>query len=245
MSWRDNPWFTGVLKQEMEDLKAENYQEYLHVYEGQCRAAVEGAIFAEQLQIAHNEQRIGNYKYDARYPVSCFWDLGWADNTSIWFIQFVNNQIRVIDCYQNQFKKTPFYVGILQEKKYNFDRIVLPHDATAEHANADRTWLQIVSDAFPNARVYAGARQAVELRLEAMKNMFGLLHIDQDNCVDGLNALAYYHFAIDPDTGRTGKEPFHGPESNYSDAFGYMCLELYEPKEAKTKKKKRSIYAGQ
>lgn len=243
-SYKDNPWFTGVLRQEMEDLKRENYQEYLHVYEGHCRMAVEGAIYAEHLQKARDDGRIGVYKYDDRYPVSAFADIGWADNTSWWFLQVINGKPRVIDCYQNQFKRTPFYVEKLQEKKYVYNRIVLPHDAANEHANAERTWLQIFQKAFPNVNVYAGKRQAVELRLEATKNMLGLCEIDQENCVDGMNALAHYHYAMNPETKQTTREPFHGPESNYADAFGYMWLEMIEPKKKKTSKS-RSIYAGQ
>ncbi len=243
-SYKDNPWFTGVLRQEMEDLKADNYQEYLHVYEGHCKAAVEGAVYAEALQKARDEGRIGMYKYDDRYPVSAFADIGWADNTSWWFLQLINGKPRVIDCYQNQFKKTPHYIEVLESKKYKYDRIVLPHDAANEHANAERTWLQIFIKAFPNARVYAGKRQAVELRLEATKNMFDLAEIDQENCEDGLFALAHYHYAIDPDTKKTTREPFHGEESNYADAFGYMWLEMVESKKVRQAKKKHSIYSN-
>lgn len=244
LTYKDNPWFTGVLRQEMEDLKAKDYQAYLHVYEGQCKAAVDGAIYAEHLQKATIEGRIGNFPYDDRYPVSCFWDLGWNDNTSIWFLQFVDHEPRLIATYQNQFQKTPHYVDVLQKLNFRYDRIVLPHDADNEHANAERTWHQIVKASFPNANVYAGKRQAVELRLEAAKNMFDVLRFHKDGTADGRAALAHYHYAVDPQTGRQTREPFHGPESNYADAFGYMCLEMQKPMKAKPKKKK-PIYAGQ
>ena len=85
-SYKDNPWFTGVLRQEMEDLRVSDYQKYLHVYEGHCKMAVEGAIYAEALQKARDSGRIGFFPYDDRYPVSAFADIGWADNTSWWFL---------------------------------------------------------------------------------------------------------------------------------------------------------------
>ena len=226
--WQDNKWFPAVLEQERQDLLKRDPVAYQNVWEGHCKQAVEGAIYAMQLQKAKDEGRIGHFPYDSRYPVSAFADIGWADNTSIWFLQFVNHQPRVIDCYQNQFQKTPHYVNVLQQRGYNYDRIVLPHDAANEHANADRTWLQIFQSAFPSVKVYAGKRQAIELRLEATKNMFDQLQIDKEHCADGLSALAHYHFAIDPESKRQTREPFHGPESNYADAFGYMCLEMVE-----------------
>ena len=243
-NYMDNPYFPDNLRALMEHDKAKDYQSYLNVWEGHCKAAVEGAIFAEQLQRAANEGRIGSFPYDDRYPVSCFWDLGWNDHTSIWFLQFVDHQPRLIATYQNQFQKTPHYVDVLQKTGYRFDRIVLPHDADNEHANAERTWTQIVKASFPNANVYAGKKQAVELRLEAAKNMFDLLHFDKVGTGDGRSALAHYHYAVDPQTKKQTREPFHGPESNYADAFGYLCLEMKPPSKPITRKKK-PIYAYQ
>lgn len=228
----------------MEDQKKKNYQKYLEIWEGHCKAAVEGAIYAEALQKARDEGRIGDYPYDSRYPVSVFFDIGWGDHTSICFIQFIQGRLRFIDAYQNQFQKTPHYVGVLQEKKYNYDRIVLPHDGDNEHANADRTWVQIVRSAFPNANVYAGERRAVALRLEATKNMFDTVEINKPKCQDLLSALAHYHFAIDPVTGKTTREPFHGNESNYADSFGYACLEAKAPSKPRIKREASPIYRG-
>lgn len=229
VNYFDNPYFPENQRKLMEQHKAQDYQKYLNVWEGHCKAAVEGAIYAEYLQRATNDKRIGDFPYDDRYPVSAFMDIGWNDHTSIWFLQFVDHKPRVIASYQNQFQKTPHYVDVFEKTKYRFDRIVLPHDANNEHANADRTWLQIFKASFPNAHVYAGKRQAVELRLEATKNMFDLFYFHKDGTMDGRSALGHYHFAVNPETGRQTKEPFHGTESNYADAFGYMCLELKTP----------------
>lgn len=44
MNWRDNPWFPDELRREMEKCKTENYQKYLHIWEGQCNADYEDSI---------------------------------------------------------------------------------------------------------------------------------------------------------------------------------------------------------
>lgn len=240
-NYTDNPYFPDNLRALMEKHKATDYQKYLNIWEGQCKQAVEGAIYAQQLQKARDENRIGAFPYDDRYPVSAFLDIGWNDYTSIWFLQFVNHEPRLICTYQNQFQKTPHYVDQLQKLNFRYDRIVLPHDAENEHANADRTWLQIFRQSFPNANVYAGKRQAVELRLEAAKNMFDLLRFDKTGTADGRSALAHYHFAVDPQTKKLTREPFHGPESNYADAFGYMALEMRTPQKPKAPKPRLGI----
>lgn len=241
VNYPDNPYFPENLRQLMESHKKKDYQMYLNIWEGHCKVAVEGAIYAQQLQKARDEGRITEVKYDDRYPVSCYWDIGWNDHTSIVFLQFVNHEPRIIDCYQNQFQKTPHYIQTLNDREYVYDRIVLPHDAESEHGDAEKTWLQQVRQAFPNANVYAGKRRAVELRLEATKNTFDVLRFDKGKTADLLSALAHYHFAIDPQTNRQTREPFHGPESNYADAFGYMCLEMREPVKQKPKVYRPSI----
>lgn len=38
MNYRDNPWFPDELRKEMEKCKTDNYQKYLHIWEGQCNA---------------------------------------------------------------------------------------------------------------------------------------------------------------------------------------------------------------
>lgn len=41
----DNPWFPDVLRMEMESDKQKNYNRYLHVWEGHCVIAPEGAVY--------------------------------------------------------------------------------------------------------------------------------------------------------------------------------------------------------
>lgn len=45
VNYYDNPWFPDVLRQEMEALKAKSYNQYRHVWEGNCVIAPEGAVY--------------------------------------------------------------------------------------------------------------------------------------------------------------------------------------------------------
>lgn len=45
VNYNDNPWFPDVLRAEMEADKAKNYNTYLHVWEGECVIAPEGAVY--------------------------------------------------------------------------------------------------------------------------------------------------------------------------------------------------------
>jgi hypothetical protein len=48
-NWRDNPWFPDVLYQEMMQMKKDDYDLYLHVYENHPIAQVEDAVISRKL----------------------------------------------------------------------------------------------------------------------------------------------------------------------------------------------------
>jgi phage terminase large subunit len=75
VSWRDNPWVTQPLKDEMQRLKEYDLEEYLHVYEGELKQFADGAIYAKQLKKARDDNRITWLPVESA-PVHTFWDLG-------------------------------------------------------------------------------------------------------------------------------------------------------------------------
>jgi phage terminase large subunit len=48
VSWRDNPHFPEVLHKEMMNMKAFNYEKYLHIWEGELRTISESQVFNEK-----------------------------------------------------------------------------------------------------------------------------------------------------------------------------------------------------
>ena len=227
-TYRDNPWLSDVIKKEIEECKELRPREYENIWEGNPLTTVEGAIYSEELQKAQDENRITHVPYDPTMPVQTFWDLGWADNTSVWFVQVIGHEFRIIDCYQNQFKKTAHYVQILQQKGYAYDRIYLPHDAKNESPNADRTWEQIIRESFRNADVTVldNFPNAIKIGIEAVRNIFPLCLFDKDKCSDGLQALRHYHYKIDIENGKTTRLPEHDSSSHFSDALRVMAMSI-------------------
>ncbi len=48
VNWRENPWFSDVLYEQMMHMKKTNYDLYLHVWEGQCRKNSDAQIFKDK-----------------------------------------------------------------------------------------------------------------------------------------------------------------------------------------------------
>jgi len=101
VSWRDNPFFPNVLIKELEKLKENDYEAYLHVWEGEPDTRRSGAVYARKIAKAREEGRICRVPYDPSYEVFTAWDLGWGDSTSIWWLQFVGRELRWLEYYEN------------------------------------------------------------------------------------------------------------------------------------------------
>jgi len=216
VSYRDNPWLSEESRRYVYHLKETKPDDYLHVYEGHCRVTLDGAIYADELRTATADGRITRVPYDESVPVQTFWDLGWADCTSIWFAQKVGFEYRIIDCYQDRLKKLAHYLKVLQEKPYIYEAHYLPHDADNE---------SLGSDSIAKTMRKMGYKVVVVPRvadkpsgLKASREIFGACWFDQEHCADGLQALRHYRYEID-EHGQWGKYPMHDENSHYADAF--------------------------
>jgi phage terminase large subunit len=227
INWSDNPWFPSVLLQEKEDLKALNYDEYLNVWEGNCKKCLEGAIYAKELREAAEENRILSIPWEKNKGVNAFFDLGRADKTSIWFMQEVGFEFRFINFYQNQGFHISHYLKHLKDLPYAFDTVYLPHDAENELLAAEKTIARQVRDAGFKVKVVPRIPKLI-LGIDAVRGVFNRCWFDEVKCADGIGALRRYRYDVDPDTKQFSRDPLHDENSHAADAFRYFA-ESYKP----------------
>lgn len=233
LNWSDNPWFPAVLREELETLKARDHDAYLNVWEGHCKQMLEGAVYAKELRAAQEEGRIGRIAYDATIPVHTFWDLGWADNTSIWFAQVVRGEYRLIDYLEDSQKPLQHYIKALQAKPYIYAKHWLPHDAQAKSLGSGRSVEELAKAA--GLPVQITPRLSLADGINAARTVFGQCWFDETKCADGLNALRHYRYERNEDMGTWKNEPLHDWASHGADAFRYLALSLKESPKPKPK----------
>jgi len=231
MNWNDNPWFPQVLEQERIDLKERDYDAYLNVWEGHCKQALEGAIYAKELREAQFAGRITKVPYSASKSVEVFFDLGWSDNTSLWFVQRVGFELRVIKSYQNRHETLLHYLQYIQSQKYVIGTLWLPHDARAKQLGTGMSIEEMAKASGYNVRI--APRLSVEDGINALRTVFPTMYFDEENCADGLQALRHYRYKVDSLTGQFSREPLHDENSNYADSARYIAVSMYEPKARK------------
>lgn len=234
VNWSDNPWFPDTLRQEKDALKARDPAAYATVWEGVCRKTVDGAIFAKEMEMADIDDRITKVPYDPIKPVHAVFDLGWADNTAIWFVQFIGMEIRLIRYLEANQQTISWYLAEMQKFGYVYDTLWLPHDAQNKTLAANgRSIEEIVRSA--GYKVQIIEKVPVLDSINAARTIFPKCWFDRQNTEAGLQCLRHYRYDVDPETGQFSKNPLHDIYSHGADAFRYIGLVVTEPKKAQKK----------
>jgi hypothetical protein len=144
VNWSDNPWFPDVLDYERRALHSRDIAAYNNIWEGIPRTQVDGAVFGKEMEFAELDGRITRVPYDPIKPVFTIWDLGFADSTSIWFVQFIGMEIRVIRYIEDNQKTISWYLAEIQKFGYMFDTHYLPHDAGSHSLGTGKSIEEIV-----------------------------------------------------------------------------------------------------
>jgi phage terminase large subunit len=229
INWSDNPWFPEVLALEKDALKSRDPSAYQTVWEGLCRLTVDGAIFANEMQVADLDGRITKVAYDPTKPVHAIFDLGWSDSTAIWFLQFVGMETRLIRYIEDNQQTISHYLSLMQTYGYIYDTLWLPHDAQNKTlASNGKSIEEIVRNSGFKTRIIE--RTPIADSINAARTIFRNCWFDRENCHDGLQCLRHYRYEVDPETGQFSRNPLHDQYSHGADAFRYIGLMINEPK---------------
>lgn len=216
LNWRDNPWLSAELLQEKDDLKARDPDSYLNVWEGQCVSNLEGAIYAGELREAGLSGRICAVPYDRSMGVQAHFDLGRRDLTSIWFVQRVAMQYRVLEYMEHRGVDFSYYVKLLQRKPYIYDYVGLPHDGKAKVLGSKHTIEEQLRAHKFTVRV--AKRLPVPVGISAVRSVFSQCWFDEKLTAQGRERLAGYRFSVDDDD-EFSVNPVHDENSHGADSF--------------------------
>jgi len=157
---------------------------------------IEGSYYAEYMSDALKENRTERVNlYDINELVYTFWDLGIGgqDSTSIWFAQFINSEIHLIDFYGAKGKGMKHFSDVLDEKKYTYDGHYLPHDgATGIQGETVTTRFKILTKLRKKEDVFIVDKCGISEKHEEVR---GILHKSwfDEKCEIGVEALNQYH----------------------------------------------------
>ena len=229
VNWNDNNWFPEVLDLERQSLRTRDFEAYQNVWEGFTRSTIDGAIFAKEMQRAEQDNRICNVPYDAVKPVIAVFDIGWADSTAVWFVQFIGMETRLIRYYETNQTTISEILAKMQTFGYVYDTLYLPHDAQNRTISSNgRSLEEIVRASGYNVRIIE--RTPISDSINAARTIFSSCYFDKTHTTAGLDCLRHYRYDTNPETGAFSKNPLHDQYSHGADAFRYIGLMIQEKK---------------
>lgn len=233
----DPRWFTYMLKasesgiidiEELEMLKhlpGSDEDTFNQEFECDFNAANKGAYYGKQLNELESGGHMGSFPYDPEYPVITGWDLGWSDDTSIWFAQRSARDIKIIDFFSVSGYTIDDIVAELRAKPYAYGDFYLPHDAKAKSLQTGKSIREQLWDHGIQSIIVPSL--SVQDGIQAVRKTLPSVYFNTD-CEavrkDGLGALKMYQRQYDDKRQVFKQSPLHDWSSNPADAFRYLSL---------------------
>lgn len=233
VGWEDNPWFPDVLREEMEQCRANDPEKYAHIWGGEAVLVAKGSYYGRCLQKAEEDGRITPLLVEPTLLVHTAWDLGMADSTAIWFFQHMASgpskagEYRIVDYYEASGEGLAHYASVLEQKKYNYGKHIAPHDIKVRELGSGKSRyekaeeLGIRFDIAPNIPVMDG--------IEAVRDVIDAAWFDKKRCGTGLECLWGYQREWDDVNACFKSTPKHDWTSHGADALRYLAVGFRPP----------------
>lgn len=227
---------TGILSaDELAIHRSQQTQDqYEREYECSFDAAIEGAYFAQMMADARKTGRIGRISADPLLPLRAFHDIGGAgghsDAYSIWIVQWVGQEIRVLDYYESRGQVLAHHVNWMREHDYDKAVNYLPHDGVQSDKITGKRYEDHWRDAGFSVEppVKNQGKGAAMMRVEALRRLGNRIWWNEDTTEHGREALVHYHEKID-EKRNIGLGPEHDWTSHAADSIGMMAMCYAEP----------------
>ena len=235
---------TGLLEQsELDDAaKSMTQDQYLQEFECDFESAILGAYYGKEMRQLTDQGRITDIAYDPMFPVHTAWDLGYSDDTAIWWFQVVHGEIRMLDYHSSNGQPVAFYAGIIQsreaERGYVYGTHYLPHDARAKTLASNRSIIEQLSDKIALKSMKIVPMLSLQDGIQATRLALTRAWFDH-KCEDGIECLRQYQREYDEDKKVFRDKPRHDWTSHGADAFRMLSIAWKE--EAKLPSKDDSI----
>lgn len=221
INWSDNPWFPEVLEEERLHSKATN-PDYDNIWEGNCKAAKDGAIYANEIREAQENGRVTNVPYDPTLKVHVVMDLGWNDSMSIILIQRGVSDARIIGYIEDDHRTLDSYSAQLKNLPYNYGQMYLPHDGQTKDFKHGISAEDIMRRNGWDVRIVP--KSDIEHGIRIARMNFHRVYFDK-SVTRLLECLKNYRRTINTATNEPGA-PLHDEYSHGADAFRYMAISL-------------------
>jgi len=223
MNWSDNPWFPAIMEDERSYCERFDPIGYANIWEGVPRSAAQGSIYEKEIAALYEDNRVGDVQIDPVLPIHTVWDLGFADESAIIFVQKTPLELRVVDYVEENRRTLEWFARMLDDKKYQYGSHWLPHDGNRASQQTGITAAQMLRQ-LGHKRVFTLPRASVEDGIMAARSLFGFCLFDRTRCAKLLKALKMYRRSELRDAAVAAPKPIHDGASHGADAWRYLAM---------------------
>lgn len=247
INYMDNPWFPSVLDDERLECLEKSPEKYGWIWLGKLYVNVNAAVYGKWIEMAKDNGRFRTSLYDPDLPVFTGWDLGYSDDTAIWWFQVAGNELRLIDYHENNRQDMRYYAeqlygreienivygengkvlqftlakpidGIEHRMEYKYQDHYVPHDAANKLlAAGGRSVVNQLDEFGIKSRIVKATSQ--QNQISAARAAIDLAYFDEEKCKQGIRCLKKYAFEErDGEKGYSDK-PKHDVYSHGADSF--------------------------
>lgn len=185
-------------------------------------AAIRGAYYANQMQAADREGRIGRVPRETTLPVHTSWDLGMANRTVVWLWQVVGAEIRAIGCRAYGGTGLPDIIADLRALPYVWGEHYAPHDSQVRELGSGKSRREIASSLGMNWTIVP--QVGLQSGIDQTRAMLERTWFDAEACKDGIEALRLYRTEYDDERKVYSLKPLHDWTSDYADSVRMFAV---------------------
>jgi hypothetical protein len=203
-------------------------------------AAIQGAIYGIEMRQATEQGRVCDVPHDPNLPVHTAWDLGWKDDTAIWWYQVVRGEIHVLDYFASSGLTIRELAEVILAKPYKYGKHHLPHDARAKTlASGGKSIIEQMAEFLGIQSLRIVPELGLQNGIQAVRRMLPRCWFHVEHCEEGIEALRQYQREYDEDKKAFRQIPRHDWCSHPADAFRMLAVAWQvEPKSAPPKTEK-------
>ncbi len=181
-----------------------------------------GTYYSTEMEMLRTADRITNVPYDPRLPVYTFWDLGKRDACAIWFVQFFQHEIRIIDYYEKIESSLIDQIKVVKAKPYAYEAHYAPHDINVEEMSNKKSRWQTADEHGITFEIVE--KMALMEGIEAVREILPRCWFDKEKTQLGRKALEHYHKKRDDKSDSFSDTPAKSWANHGADGFRQMAV---------------------
>lgn len=213
-------WYSKKYQTQEDDM----LREYPSTPDESFQGSATGLFYGRHITLSRAEKRISHVPYDNNTLVHTAWDLGFSDNTAVWFFQLVGQEIHLIDFYQDSGKALADYIHEVKKRPYTYGEHLAPHDIAAHEYTNGCSRLEVAKNLGLNFTVVD--KLTIMEGIDAVRGIFPRCWFDLEKTKEGVRMLENYRKEWDQRLAKWSDKPVHDYASDASDAFRYLAVGL-------------------